>query len=132
MEYYDRELIIDKNVSEALAVYFLLGLEPGSFGRALILNDKNMAYRHAHRLLYTDDRDIVPDHLRLVTDFMPEECWGTVRKYEDWVAHQGLKYADPAVKVKLMLQLGRNYWPFHEAKFTRAMDYLWGCEREVS
>jgi hypothetical protein len=130
MEYYDRELNVDKNVTEALAVYFLLGLQPGSFCRALLLDDKNMAYRHAHHQLYRVDKDIVPDHIRLVHEFMPEECWGSVAKYEDWIAHQGLKYADPAVKVKLRLQLGRNYWPFSEARYTEAMDHLWECERE--
>jgi hypothetical protein len=132
MQFVDRELAVDQNVVEAMALYFLLGLSPGSFGRALIINNRNMAYRHAHHMLYRVGDDLVPNHFTLVQEYLPDECWGSVAKYEDWKLHQGLKYADPAVKVKLRLQLGRNFWPFTAARYTSAMDYLWECEREIS
>lgn len=126
------ELTTDLNVIEAFAAYFLLGLHPGSFGQCVLENELNKAYRHAHPLLYKHGNDVVPDHIKFCELMLPEECWGNRQKFEAWMGHQGLKYAPPAIKIKLMLQYGRDIWPMKIARYEMASDHIWSCERETS
>lgn len=120
----------DMNMIEAFGAYFLLGLNPGSFGEACLLGDLNKAYRSAHHLLYKYGNDIVPNHIEFCQALLPEECQGSKKKIDEWMNHGGLKFAPMIFKLQLKLTYGTELWPFKVARYEMATAHIWACEHE--
>jgi hypothetical protein len=83
---------LDMGMIDALAIYISHGLEPGSFGMALLVQDRELAYLTAHELLKpTKQRpdDIVANMLWFTKTNTPPVARGTERKIQKWMAHKG-------------------------------------------
>ena len=123
-------VMVDDKVVEALALYVTHGLNPGSFGMCVLEGRRNDAHRHAHPYLYNSLRnkqDAVKNTFAFADRFLPEECYGSKKKIEVWVAHQGLRKLDMSTKVLMRLQLGRKPW-FMLKLQDDAIEHIWGLE----
>lgn len=124
---YHHKLNCDENVVEALAQYITMGLDPGSFTRALLLGDREAAYRSAHHHLYKYGDDLIPDHFKFVRRYVPKECRGK-HKVQPWMDHDGLEHADSGVKVLWRLTMGKKPWFLNHTKINYDLDRIWGAE----
>jgi hypothetical protein len=122
------KLRCDENVIAAIALYIAMGLDPGSFGRALLMNDKEAAYRSAHHMLYKHDGDWIPDHFKFVRRYVPLICRNTQKKVEAWMAHDGLEHADDGVKVLWRLTMGKKPWFLNHSRIKFDLGRIWGEE----
>jgi hypothetical protein len=107
---------LDVDVITALGHYVREGMDPGSFGRAILAQDEELAYLNAHSLLkrgsreelfqYTPEEDVVANMLRFVRLHIPLEAQGSHEVVNAWMENGGLMseridYATIAVELKL-------------------------------
>jgi hypothetical protein len=103
---------IDRGVTDALATYFAFGIDPGSFGMALLRGDREAAYASAHEALKpADDHEVLGSHgsedvvatmLEVTESSLPQFARG--EDVERWIGHKGLSGAPESLKV--MAKLG--------------------------
>ncbi len=121
--------VIDLGVMEALARYLAYGLDPGSFGKALLRGDTEEAYRCAHPLLHREEDqelggrelvDIIPTMLLFTESAIPAFARG--EDIDRWMEHRGLSGAPESIRA--MAKLGiENYaiWNYVQNKHADAI-----------
>jgi len=75
--------LIPEYMHPALRRYIELGIAPGDFLRSVLCNDLRSA------VWYADHTNLryLPSYVNFLSD-APAECWGSHKKYLDWI-HQG-------------------------------------------
>lgn len=100
----------DDNVISALAAYMLRGLDPGGFGRALLLGDLDLAFGRAHPLLKDLDSGAptagpfpapagptgVDNLFWFAQNLVPPIARGDQASIDRWMAHDGMNGASAA------------------------------------
>jgi hypothetical protein len=66
--------------------YIEHGIQPGSFGAALVKNDLVGAVGSAD----PDNIKLIPSHMMWLWNNAPMHCWGSEEAYNQWVARGGL------------------------------------------
>lgn len=108
---------------QAILMFVWYGLEPGSFGKALLLGDYVEAWGRAHSSLRSRASDgYYPiSSMMLWTDFLPSMIARDEGAYEEWIMHHGLEQAPllKIVKVKFLWEpdlYGEFPMPKHRLK----------------
>lgn len=100
---------IDSGVTLALAHYLAFGLDPGSFGMALLKGDRDTAYATAHETLKPGSHgveDVVATMFEVVESAIP-----TFARGEDitrWMKHKGLSKAPDSIKTMTKLAIAND------------------------
>lgn len=80
---FQHYIYIPVDFREALWNYFAYGLEPGSFGMAVLLNDFRGAVCNAHRMLTADTfRDLA----NWLVNHAPLVAYGSLENIQQWKA----------------------------------------------
>jgi hypothetical protein len=98
--------VFDLSVLDAIRQYVRLGLDPGGFGKALLVQDEELARHKAHQNLLKDQgkpRDVVADMLAFVAQEIPLLARGSSNDLERWMAHNGLSGKLPCNQWDMML-----------------------------
>jgi len=74
--------LVPPGMRETVLDYVLYGIPPGHFLRAVITNDLREAVGRADH----DNRSRLVDYVVFFTNYTPSKCWGSVDRYNDWVA----------------------------------------------
>jgi hypothetical protein len=69
-------------MAEGLRNYFVAGIPPGGFLESLLCNDLCMAVQRADNL----NRPRLLEWVYWLYEFPPANSWGSVEKYEAWLA----------------------------------------------
>lgn len=85
----------ERNINDALLVYYAYGLYPGSFCAALLCGDYDVAEKVAHPLL----ADHIPELITMVDEHIPP----VARDVSEWCKHGGVLGASDEIKVFLKL-----------------------------
>ncbi len=102
---------VDEGMVQALAGYLAFGLDPGSFGMALLRGDRSEAYATAHPLLVPepDDptglvaEDVVATMFEVVEAAVPTFARGDY--VDEWMKHAGLDQAPISQKTMLKMSI---------------------------
>lgn len=88
----DSRFVVDQDVLDALGLYVVLGLDPGSFGRALLIGDYRQALSKAHELLRRsyEGQDPVANMLAFTATSVPAECRGSAEAVKTWIERGGM------------------------------------------
>lgn len=109
----------DDNVISALAAYMMMGLDPGSFGRAILLGDRDLAHARAHPHLKDMDGGSpsagpfpapagptgVDNLLWFAQNLVPPIARGDVATLRRWMEHDGMRGADAATYATVRRQM---------------------------
>lgn len=117
-------LKLDLGTVQSIALFVVKGLEPGSFGRALLRGDSKDAYRCAHALL-TQGRhgDIVANMLAWAEHHVPTGYFDTDEKIAAWRGLENL-----GDDVRLLFYMRSTIWErykdyiLHEMRKKKAED----------
>ena len=80
-----------KHMADGMRDYVMRGLQPGSFGTALLSNDLAGAVGSAD--FY--NRDLIPQWVEWMVSRLPAGCWGTPAKVRAWCERGGLMGQQP-------------------------------------
>lgn len=103
---------IDIGVTESLARWLAFGIDPGSFGMALLKGDRAAAYEAAHPVLHEVENqregnqpaeDIVATMFQVTESAIPSFARGEY--IERWQQHKGLSKAPESIKTMLKLSI---------------------------
>lgn len=109
-----KNLMVCVSTVNALCHFVGLGLEPGSFARALLKRDRNEAMRKAHPLLRRDGG--VDSMLTFVDTYVPAALFTTDEQIDAWCAQGGFENATSVQKMMLHMMEPREWW---RGKLTR-------------
>jgi hypothetical protein len=83
---------------ESLWMYMAYGIEPGSFGMAVLRNDFASAVFSAHRMLTADTfRDLAG----WLDSCAPRQSWGSKENVEDWIKLTSVERRDIMIGCRL-------------------------------
>jgi hypothetical protein len=109
-------MIVDFDVLISVKHFILHGLDPGSFARCLIKNDRRGAYQKAHRNLLPLDSsdlnalDVVRNLLEIVQENLPEKCWETDQDLDSWTGTWDHNCSDDSRACILKLSGHLEFW----------------------
>lgn len=107
-------MIVDMGVIDALRLYVLHGLNPGSFGEALLIGDKERTFVLCHPHLLTVDegmnQTIVDNMILFVDKIVPDFAKGSREVVKEWERHHGLDRAPDQYKVLMALDEKWKIW----------------------
>ena len=78
--------LIPERMRDGIERYVLRGVPPGGFLRAVIRNDLFDAVGRADE----ENQTLLVNYCRFFDGWCPHQCWGSVEKYEAWIAQKGL------------------------------------------
>jgi hypothetical protein len=118
----------DTDVLDSIRLFVLLGINPGSFGTALLQNDRERGYQCAHPLLKPEHNrngeDVVANMFYVTKDLLPPFLFGNKTELLKWESHQGLLDAPVDTKVEMYLKYERTAW-FMGGVNQEWIEYLW-------
>lgn len=76
---------VPEHCRAGLLRYLMLGIPPGSFLQSLISNDLTGAVARADAV----NAQSIKSYIDFLHHEVSMECWGSVKRYEDWVAMGG-------------------------------------------
>ena len=80
------EFEVPEYMRDGLEYYIQLGLNPGDFLTAVIINDLKGAVQAADEINIGN----IPAYVNYLYNHAPVGCWGSVQHYEAWVEDGGL------------------------------------------
>ena len=93
----DGPWLLEEGMTSALIHYVTMGLDPGSFGRAVLQGDYDLAAARAHPLLLGDadgnplEQNIGRNYIDLIQHCFPTECHGDEDKVIAWIEMGGIR-----------------------------------------
>lgn len=87
-------LDVDIDMWRSLVHYVWYGLDPGSYGVALLLEDYDLALTRSHetiRIWLREWNSDVTANMILAVQAFPEICRGDAQRIQQWMAHGGLE-----------------------------------------
>lgn len=106
-------ITVDHGSIQAIKHYVIYGLDPGSFGRAVILGDYDLARKKAHALLLrlsnlNPENDIIRNMIDWVEVTLPDFMRSSEENFEEWKSHSGLQGASDEIKLFMKLNPFKN------------------------
>ena len=83
-----------------LLAYFSMGIDPGSFGHAILLKDFDLAKKHAHPLLTDED---IERFIAVAENDMPTICIGDEESIKQWIKWGGAKGLRDSGEMELLM-----------------------------
>ena len=89
----------------SLIYYAALGLYPGDFAFALLMEDLSLAYNKSHPFLYTGDhgQDIVKNMMAIIDERIPSYIRGSESVIKSWMSHSGYFNAPPTKRAQFIM-----------------------------
>lgn len=109
-------LRLDKSVTDAIKLYFLYGLRPGSFTTLIITGNPKDAEYCAHPGI----KDCIVDHVTYINRVLPPICLGQ-ENFDNWRGYYSKYNEADKVFLKLMMNPILEKWvkEANDAKFIR-------------
>lgn len=109
-------MVLEHNIVTALAGFMTLGLHPGSFGHALLVGDRDLAFQRAHFIIKREIGEYAEPYGPTVVDslfsftqnFLPDLVIGSDLAIETWIAHSGMSGADDGTKRMVERQMNNK------------------------
>lgn len=73
---------VPKDYADPIYNYLVYGWEPGGFFTAVLANDWMGAIRRSHPGNTVDALQYISGW---IVEYMPKQCWGSYKKFDDWV-----------------------------------------------
>ena len=90
---------LEDNISAALFNYFVYGICPGSFTKALLSDSLYNTIAHAHPAILPH----IAVHVRWIINYAPRESYGSYQIVEDWINDKN------GVRTKYVKEVEKRY-----------------------
>lgn len=114
--------LIKGNIYGTLAVYMLLGYQPGLFCHALLMGDRESAKAYAPEIIRHMGADTpVNEYITFIDENFPEWLRGDADAIDSWT---GVMQASDGVRIQMRLEYGRDPWFMWHVN-EQWIDHIW-------
>lgn len=101
--------LICVNTSQAIVRFVEMGLDPGSFGRALLLRDRSQCMARAHAILRRNNGEGVDGMMAFVREIIPAGMFRDCDDIARWMDHSGLRGATES-DILMLMMVNSSIW----------------------